>query len=253
MQSLLTTPDMHGPEKMRRNTSQIDWRGGGFSRRSAAPARRSSPARAAASERGCPLCGRLSRRVHSRYVRTVSDLPFAGKRVDLRLIVRRFVCEASLCRRRIFAERFNADIVAAWSRRTARLDCIVHHLGLALGGRPGSTFAKRLMLPVSNDTLLRTVRRRAQRPADPLRVVGVDDWAFRRNHRYGSIVCDLERHRPVTLLPNHEEAKAVTWLRERPGPARVTNAEWATLSTAAGKALIFSPAYAADSIDSCCK
>ena len=73
------------------------------------------------------------------------------------------------------------------------------------------------MLPVSNDTLLRTVRRRAQRPAEPLRVVGIDDWAFRRNHRYGSIVCDLERRRIVTLLPDREKATIEAWLSGHPG------------------------------------
>jgi hypothetical protein len=65
-------------------------------------------------------------------------------------------------------------------------------------------FAQRLMLPVSNDTLLRVVRRRTVMPSDPLIVVGIDDWAFRRNHRYGTIVCDLERRRIVALLPNRE-------------------------------------------------
>lgn len=64
--------------------------------------------------------------------------------------------------------------------------------------------AKRLMLPVSNDTLLRVVRRRARLPIEPLTVVGIDDWAFRRNCRYGTIVCDLERHRIVKLLPDRE-------------------------------------------------
>ena len=78
----------------------------------------------------------------------------------------------------------------ARSRRTALLEGIVHHLGLALGGRPGASLAKRPMLPVSNDTLLRVVRRRAQRPAEALKIVGIDDRAFRRNHRHGSIVCD---------------------------------------------------------------
>lgn len=96
------------------------------------------------------------------------------------------------------------------------MERIVHHLGLALGGRPAASFAKRLMMPVSNDTLLCVIRRRAQRRADPLRVIGIDDWAFRRNHRYGSIVCDLERRRIVTLLPDREIATVATWLSDRP-------------------------------------
>jgi hypothetical protein len=86
-----------------------------------------------------------------------------------------FVCEVPHCRRRIFAERFGDDVVPLRSRRTARLECIVHHLGLALGGRPAASFAKRLMLPVSNDTLLRVVRRRTCPRSEPLVVAGIDD------------------------------------------------------------------------------
>ena len=66
--------------------------------------------------------------------------------------------EAPQCRRQIFAERFDETVFAERSRRTRRLDCVVHHLGLALGGRPAANFARRLMLPVSNDTVLRVVR-----------------------------------------------------------------------------------------------
>ena len=136
----------------------------------------------------CPLCGATSRRIHSRYTRQVSDLPCGGKQISLRVISRRFVREVSHCRRRIFAERFGDDVLPARSRRTARLEYIVHHLGLALGGRPAASFARRLMLPVSNDTLLRVVRRRTRPRTDPLFVAGIDDWAFRKNHRYGTIV-----------------------------------------------------------------
>ena len=164
----------------------------------------------------CPLCGATSRRIHSRYTRQVADLPCAGKQIRLRVISRRFVCEVSNCRRRIFAERFGEDVLPTRSRRTTRLEYIVHHLGLALGGRPAASFAKRLMLPVSNDTLLRVVRRRACQRTDPLFVVGIDDWAFRKNQRYGTIVCDLERRRIVALLPDREVATVRAWLSDRP-------------------------------------
>jgi transposase len=163
----------------------------------------------------CPLCGFLSRRIHSRYIRQVADLPSAGREVRLRIVTRRFVCDAPHCRRRVFAERFG-EVLPVRSRRTSRLECIVHHRGLALGGRPAASFAKRLMLPVSNDTLLRVVRRRCRSPIAPLTVVGIDDWAFRRNHRYGTIVCDLERRRVVTLLPDREIATSSAWLSNHP-------------------------------------
>jgi len=112
--------------------------------------------------------------------------------------------------------------VAERSRRTARLEHIVHHLGLALGGRPAASLAKRLMVPISNDTLLRVVRRRASLPDERLNVIGIDDWAWRRNHRYGSIVCDLERRRIVTLLPDREIATVRAWLADHPQIAAVS-------------------------------
>ncbi|WP_024277774.1 ISL3 family transposase [Xanthobacter sp. 126] len=173
-------------------------------------------ARAAAASRSCPRCSAPSRRIHSRYIRTVSDLPCSGRRLELRITTRRFVCTASRCQQRIFAERFGEGLFGMRARRTTRLEVLVRHLGLALGGRPAANFARRLMLPVSNDTLLRVVRRHAQSPTEALVIVGVDDWAFRRNHRYGTIVCDLERHRVVKLLPDRDAATVKAFLARHP-------------------------------------
>jgi transposase len=193
--------------------------------------------RSGAAEAECPLCATASRRIHSRYVRHVADLPSAGRKVHLRLLTRRFSCEAPHCRRRIFAERFGDDVVPLRRRRTARLEYIVHHLGLALGGRPAAVFAKRLMLPVSNDTLLRVVRRRTAAPTDPLLVVGIDDWAFRKNYRYGTIVCDLERRRIVTLLPDRDMATVQAWLSNHPGIKIVSRDRGGGYGEAAARAL----------------
>jgi transposase len=193
--------------------------------------------RSGAARAKCPLCGAGSRRVHSRYIRSVADLPSAGRAVQLRLVTRRFTCEVPHCRRRIFAERFGEDIVPLRARRTARLEGIVHYLGLALGGRPAASFAKRLMIPVSNDTLLRVVRRRTMMPREPMVVAGIDDWAFRRNRRYGTIVCDLERRRIVALLPDRETATVQAWLSERPTIKIVSRDRGGGYGEAVGKAL----------------
>src|ERR1700736_5339785 len=183
----------------------------------------------------CPLCGVRSRRIHSRYHRQVADLP--GKQVRLRVITRRFVCEVPHCRRRIFAERFGDDVLPTRSRRTARLECIVHHLGLALGGRPAASFARRLMLPVSNDTLLRVVRRRSCPRTEPLIVAGIDDWAFRKNHRYGTLICDLVRRRTIALLPDREAATAEAWLSGQPQISVIARDRGGGYGEAAAKAL----------------
>jgi transposase len=92
------------------------------------------------------------------------------------------------------------------------LQAIVHHVGLALGGRPGQSLARRLLLPVSKDTLLRVVRRCSTPRFVPPTVIGIDDWAWRRNQRYGTIICDLKRRRTIALLPDRDPATAEAWL-----------------------------------------
>lgn len=185
----------------------------------------------------CPCCGSRSERIQSRYWRRIADLPISGRNVDLCVIVRRLWCEAVLCGRRIFCERFDRDILSPWARRTGRLETIVHHLGLALGGRPAAAFADRLMMPVSNDTLLRVVRRRSQVPTESLNVIGMDDFAWKRNHRYGTIVSDLERRRTVQLLPDREQATSQDWLAAHPSIRIVARDRGGGYDEAATKAL----------------
>lgn len=130
--------------------------------------------------------------------------------IALILRTRRFFCDATACERRIFAERFEA--IEPRARRTSRLDDVVHCLAIALGGRPAASLSRRLNVVVSNDTLLRLVRRRGPRSSPPPSIVGIDDWAWRRNHRYGTLVCDLERRATIALLPDREPATAEAWL-----------------------------------------
>ncbi|MBK1659693.1 transposase [Paracraurococcus ruber] len=130
--------------------------------------------------------------------------------------VRRFRCVTAECPQRTFAEPLPAEVARRSAQRTARLDGLVQHLGIALGGRPGAGLAARLMLPVSRDTLLRVVRRLAPGKAGSVRVVGIDEWAWRRRQRYGTVLCDLERRCIVDLLPDRDQATVTAWLRAHP-------------------------------------
>jgi len=166
----------------------------------------------------CPSCAIVSGRVHSRYQRTLRDLPCQGQPVMLCVQVRRFRCLNPACIRQTFAEPL-ADAARPFAQRTERLGELQCHLGLALGGEAGRRLAERLSMAVSADTLLRLVKgagRRADRPPVP-RVLAVDDWSWRRGRRYGTILVDLERNAVVALLPDRQADSLAGWLRQHPG------------------------------------
>ena len=164
----------------------------------------------------CPACARPSARRHSAYQRRLADLPWQGRPVELRVRVRRLRCANPACPRAIFAERLPGGTPPK-ARRTARLREAQTSIGLALGGAPGSRLAGKLAMPVSGDTLLRLVRAAGAEPITPPRVLGVDDWAWRRGQRYGTILCDLETNRVVDLLPDRSAAALAGWLERHPG------------------------------------
>src|SRR5215207_8390098 len=167
----------------------------------------------------CPLYDHDSSRTHSRYLRTVSDLPWHGVSVTLEVRVRRFFCDEPSCGRRIFCERLPE--VAARARKTVRLEEALLAIALELGGRAGARLALELGIVAARDALLRRIKVAPLPEVGKVRVLGVDDFAFKKGSTYGTILVDLERHEVVDLLPERSQESLVAWFRSHPVAAGV--------------------------------
>lgn len=167
-------------------------------------------------EERCPRCHQPSSRIHSRYMRTLADLPCLGRAVRLRMHVRRFFCDEPGCARKTFAEQF-PFLTSAYARRTSRQAESIRSIAQALGGRAGARLGQTLAMPASRFTLVRLIRRAPAPQARTPRVLGTDDFAWKKGDRYGTILVDLEAHRVVDVLPDREAETFVAWLQAHPG------------------------------------
>ncbi|MFD7900565.1 ISL3 family transposase [Streptomyces sp. NPDC059743] len=164
----------------------------------------------------CPDCAAWSSRVHSSYLRFPADVPTAGRRVVLSLLVRRFFCPSASCGRRTFVEQV-PGLTRRHSRWSERLRSTLAAVGLALAGRAGARMARVAGVSVSRSTVLRLVDALPEPQPPALRVVGVDEYATRKGRVYGTVLVDAESRRPVDLLPDREASTLAGWLAQRSG------------------------------------
>jgi transposase len=164
----------------------------------------------------CPVCQTQSDKTHSRYQRHPQDLPCFGFRVQLHIIVRRFFCQNDRCGRLTFAETF-PELLGYKARRTQRLSRQQLTVAFAVSGESGRCLLSSLAMPLSGDSLIRDIRRAPGEKMVTPRVLGIDDWAQRRGHTYGTILVDLESRQPVDLLNSREAEDVTAWLKQHPG------------------------------------
>lgn len=163
----------------------------------------------------CPLCSIPSSAIHSIYRRHPQDLPCVARPIRLILTVRKFFCRNPNCQRKVFTERIS-DFISVSSRLTERLRTGVQEIGFETSGKGGERLGDKLGMPVSDVTLLSSLFLAPLPETGLVRVVGIDDWSWRRGKRFGTILVNLETHKIVGLLPDREAQSASLWLASHP-------------------------------------
>ena len=158
---------------------------------------------------------------HGWYTRQPQDLPCVGQNVRLQLTVRRFVCLNPVCPKRTFAERF-PDWLPVYARRTERLTQVMRRVGFEVSAEGARRIFRCFQIITSGDTVLRIVKQTALANEARPRVVGLDDWAIRKGHRYGSMMVDQETGRVVELVKGRLAEDIQPWFAAHPEVEIVT-------------------------------
>ncbi len=170
---------------------------------------------AVSSTAACPRCGTPGSRVHSRYTRTIADVAFGSRYLVLKLLVRKWICREASCSQRIFAERF-PEFVQHYARMTDRLVEALQAVGVTTNGADAARIASSLGMPTTAKTIIRRVLQLPLPGESLISKVGIDEWAWKKGHTYGTILVDLEKRRIVQLLADRSVETSKTWLRQHP-------------------------------------
>lgn len=161
----------------------------------------------------CPYCGTVSHKVHSKYYRTIVDLPILGKTVILHMESRKFFCSNEECKKKTFAEQPGNEVFR-YRRRTRRCEILVTRQGLYSSSNKAKTLLNTIGVPLCNTTVLRDIHRINIDEYRSVENIGVDDWAFRKGVTYGSIIINLDTGLVIDLLGDRNQDSFGAWLEK---------------------------------------
>jgi transposase len=160
----------------------------------------------------CPVCGKVAHRVHSKYTRTIHDLPISKFKVMLKVHSRKFFCDNARCERHIFSERLQ-ELALPYARKTCRMRDVIIQLMFTLSAEIAAVIIKSVFMDISPNTVLRTIRNTKIDIHSDFTVIGIDDWAFKKRVKYGTLVCDIKTHRPIDILDDRNYDTVSAWLK----------------------------------------
>lgn len=144
----------------------------------------------------CPKCKKITSRIHSRYARITdhTGTPCQRQPVELQLLSRKWFYDKSECSVMIFTERYEG--IPANGRRTFRAEDLLRKIVFSTSWLAAEKVAHAAHIPLSHDALLVIVHRaEIIRRCHPF--LGLDDFAFKKGHTYGTMICDLQTHKPL--------------------------------------------------------
>lgn len=164
--------------------------------------------RATRKTASCPEYFTHSNSVHSYRRRRIQYLPSSGKSLWLIFAIRQRYCRNSSCSRKIFAESL-APVAEPQKQSSTLQQNLQHQLGLIAGRQAAVASGKQ----INADTLLRRVVQAPEQTENRTRHIGIDEWAWHRGHRYGTLIVNLDTHCPLVLLPGRQQHTLAAWFK----------------------------------------
>ena len=171
----------------------------------------------------CPICKEETSNLHATHHRKVQDLPIYGKRTMLDINLYEFDCINPDCSVTSFTETFDG-FLNNYSTMTERLVDLMITLALETSCEGCARILKSMNVKISGDTVIRTLIKRyeKQKTLTCSSFIGVDDFAYKKRHTYGTVIVDGETHKPVAVLDGRNGETLKDWLKKNKHVKTVT-------------------------------